>query len=669
MANGPVSKAMVTAASGDAARCSDDAIAAALSACDAERAAGLAFARASRGEPVGVELLAAIVSGLHDPDLALDVVALMRGEGAAALLAALDGRRFPVVATMTTTEMIAVYAAWRGGAPVADVVRHARRLAVRRVTVTAALLLEGMAREIDDPNLRAACEGLGVLDEPGGRQELAALEAALHEGIEDIIERLPAEASAAVPGFTLRTGPRAGRNDPCPCGSGLKYKRCCADKPEAAPSPIAGLSWDAYVTTAADRMSPDDVDKLPLRDLARVDLARLAGVPLVRAYRRFCSERRWDHAARALDELVRRPGDDRPDEWRDELIAEALDAGALDVARAHLERQTDPAVTRDPRLELALRTGEPDAFDQLVAVAEDAVRRDDAIAELDLAHTLMRATPGLGILVARGCLHATRPADSEMLIETIEDTRIELGLPAGDRAWDVYAALVEDEDEDDEDDPEREQLASEAKLLRASLRQTSSRVEQLEQELAAQRTALATAREAPAQASATTPGADPARMRELAAKIERLEGLVREGIHERTELRQQLAARGRGGETEAPAARTAERESDIELEGDDVQAPRGILVPAFERRAIDALDDVPRTVAAEVMRTIGGLAAGDAIAWRHVKQAKDMARQVLMARVGIHHRLILRSDRARLEVLDLVTREALDTTLKRLRAG
>ena len=24
--------------------------------------------------------------------------------------------------------------------------------------------------------------------------------------------------------------PRAGRNDPCPCGSGKKYKKCCLDK-------------------------------------------------------------------------------------------------------------------------------------------------------------------------------------------------------------------------------------------------------------------------------------------------------------------------------------------------------------------------------------------------------------------------------------------------------
>ena len=30
------------------------------------------------------------------------------------------------------------------------------------------------------------------------------------------------------------TMPSAGRNDPCPCGSGKKYKRCCRERDEAA---------------------------------------------------------------------------------------------------------------------------------------------------------------------------------------------------------------------------------------------------------------------------------------------------------------------------------------------------------------------------------------------------------------------------------------------------
>jgi SWIM/SEC-C metal-binding protein len=37
--------------------------------------------------------------------------------------------------------------------------------------------------------------------------------------------------------FTVRAEPTAGRNDPCPCGSGVKYKKCCLrSSPAGAPT-------------------------------------------------------------------------------------------------------------------------------------------------------------------------------------------------------------------------------------------------------------------------------------------------------------------------------------------------------------------------------------------------------------------------------------------------
>lgn len=27
--------------------------------------------------------------------------------------------------------------------------------------------------------------------------------------------------------YSIKTKEKIGRNDPCPCGSGLKYKKCC----------------------------------------------------------------------------------------------------------------------------------------------------------------------------------------------------------------------------------------------------------------------------------------------------------------------------------------------------------------------------------------------------------------------------------------------------------
>ena len=37
-------------------------------------------------------------------------------------------------------------------------------------------------------------------------------------------------AGAPKPETYVKTGPDVGRNDPCPCGSGKKFKKCCAAK-------------------------------------------------------------------------------------------------------------------------------------------------------------------------------------------------------------------------------------------------------------------------------------------------------------------------------------------------------------------------------------------------------------------------------------------------------
>jgi SWIM/SEC-C metal-binding protein len=47
------------------------------------------------------------------------------------------------------------------------------------------------------------------------------------EDITDVLKLLEPER------FTVRVEPTAGRNDPCPCGSGAKYKKCCLRNPAA----------------------------------------------------------------------------------------------------------------------------------------------------------------------------------------------------------------------------------------------------------------------------------------------------------------------------------------------------------------------------------------------------------------------------------------------------
>jgi preprotein translocase subunit SecA len=43
----------------------------------------------------------------------------------------------------------------------------------------------------------------------------------------DVVSEAAAAAEAHAKAKPVRTGPKVGRNDPCPCGSGKKYKNCC----------------------------------------------------------------------------------------------------------------------------------------------------------------------------------------------------------------------------------------------------------------------------------------------------------------------------------------------------------------------------------------------------------------------------------------------------------
>jgi hypothetical protein len=78
-----------------------------------------------------------------------------------------------------------------------------------------------------------------------------------------------------------------GRNDPCPCGSGKKYKRCCLDKDEAAErevlasrlTPALGSPWQRSPEILAEMREAlaavsvdDDEDELTAASNAAADL-------------------------------------------------------------------------------------------------------------------------------------------------------------------------------------------------------------------------------------------------------------------------------------------------------------------------------------------------------------------------------------------------------------
>ncbi len=654
-----ISRASVEAARGTTVADLDVAIAA----CDYERAAAIAFAAARAGAPVGSEVIGRILPGIELPAITCSLIAIAPDRKA--LLEVLERQRFPATKDAAELEAITLYAAWKAGAETARVIPHLRRLSARSLTAESYALLATIAATVEDPNVILATKPIAPFAKEYAKN-VTADDKAMHASLEAVFAELPAEVEASVAaGFTVRTTKQVGRNDLCPCGSGLKFKKCCADKPQATPSPIPGLSWDEFL--AGDRITPEHIEELALRDLVRLDVTRVPEQPLRALFRKLTIAREWEHVERVRDEAVRRDARELGDEFTDELVLHLLDLGDLPRARELIATLPDE-MRQAFAVDLAIADGPESAYRALVAHAREAVAgagpiaKDVELPDLELAYALLRAEPALGILAARACIGTLHVDDADLLLNLVEEARDQLNLPPTDPAWDVLDALTE---------KGKSKAKGRAKPDAAPdtrLAEYAARVDQLERSLAAVRTQLAEATTRPAAELVRAPEAAGG----LEGRVRELEALIREGNAERRDLRKQLEQHalraGSERDDSSRARRATVDEPDEGFDENDALAPgaRDVTLPKFERRFVDALGDVPAQVAAETMRTIGTLSAGDGFAWRNVKQAKDMARQVLMARIGIHHRLIFRVEDD-MTVLDLITREQLDTTLKRLR--
>lgn len=48
--------------------------------------------------------------------------------------------------------------------------------------------------------------------------------------IQEIVDRIPRDYNRTIQETFVRSGKKIHRNEPCPCGSGKKYKKCCINQ-------------------------------------------------------------------------------------------------------------------------------------------------------------------------------------------------------------------------------------------------------------------------------------------------------------------------------------------------------------------------------------------------------------------------------------------------------
>jgi len=496
-------------------------------------------------------------------------------------------------------------------------------------------------------------------------------------GAEPTFESLRAERSKILAsGFTARRSqPKVGRNDPCHCGSGKKYKKCCAKSEDRISlSPVAGLTMREYRRRLHEFLEPKQLMLQHPADLAGLPFEQLGVEQLDACFQVFVECERMDLAERILELLLAREDvtDVERDNVRAYLVGFAHDWGHAELVARHVPRFLDPEKV-PPYVQLGHRLRNPD--EGVLGLVEQHCRAyvlDGERPPHDLVYELLATHPSLGILLTRGSLDARFADDGYRLLDEVEWARDKLGAPPDDPYWTAWEALLGAQRLAKASDVEKDRLRAELEAMRAEAEEARAEAQVLVRELNKHRAELddleerASEAEALAEERASKVDLEEQQRQAEAAKrlrrkIRELEGRIREGHHERAELRRR--AQEAAAEAEAPDEPEAPKAAEPADEAGEEIGAHGLRIPHWTDKARSSLDKLPKNVVSAAIATAGALGAGRPEAWRHAKRLEGL-HGLCSARVGIHHRLLFwMDDDDVLEVDEVVTREGLDRAL------
>jgi len=472
-----------------------------------------------------------------------------------------------------------------------------------------------------------------------------------------------------------RPAEKVGRNDPCPCGSGKKYKRCCeARDREREASPYAGMTMEEALGDPGRHGDPRIIEKIPEEQLAALDLAGLVPAQLLALMRRHIELQRWDDADQALDAYAERvpppvpdapPSADVPraDDARAELLRSLMLAEQFERAARQLGKvktEGDPLFgAADVALAgLAEQHGALAALDQLLGV-----EIDHGPCMLEITDTLRSGgLPALALALSRAvCFEQLTDAELGLLGDDAESLRKDLGLPEHDAVVSAHFELLERiEEEAGRPDLLEEKSRQNAALL-DKLRSQREQLRRLENERA-----LAEGRAESGAHHGAGAAVESEQVDALKRKLDRLKSEIRAQQDERRELRQKL----REGGAAEPASREATPEEPVEEEaGQALPGERPLRAVQFSDAFHRSLSGIEPRLGLKAQEQALRFAAYDEAIWHHAKKLADFD-DLYSLRVGIHHRLLLRrSAEGGVEVRELVSRERHDAVVMRYRRG
>jgi hypothetical protein len=479
--------------------------------------------------------------------------------------------------------------------------------------------------------------------------------------------------------------PKLGRNDPCHCGSGKKYKRCCFEKDREI---LADASSYAGITQTQLHDNPGIVDdasvieSLRAYEVKKLLPEKLATGQLMSAFLRAIHFGLLDIAFAMLVERAKRT-DGRfefdPGHFAS-IMRQALEHDNIELAQQALDQI--PADYEyidwddvDMNFEMYRNPGVLETIEQRCRQAITHKSDDDMFRSHDfcnLAHCFRHKFPALSIIFARTAVQECpdRLIDNEFLVEDVHQTRIDLGMDFfGDP---IDAAFEESEydyietKEDQEQSRKDQELQEQLKQARDMAGAAARKLAQNETELIEIKHKLEKIKEQEISPAKTDSGPAANKteaeykntMSRLRLQVDNLKIEVGNQQERRRKLRRELEQARQQAQktTAAKLCKTESKEPGLTLPAENSHK---ILIPEYTNNFKDACKNMPASVTAAALKAIAGFATYDKSIWSHARSIKQLT-NIYRIRIGIHYRLLLHWQHGQsLTVLNLIPRQYL----------
>jgi SEC-C motif len=488
---------------------------------------------------------------------------------------------------------------------------------------------------------------------------------------------LAAPARQLAHGATMRRAvAKVGRNEPCPCGSGKKYKQCCIEKDEERlhhSSEVAGRTREEVDAEPEAHLTAARLEKLMPYDLGRLDPVKIPAELVELYFAQLAGMGLHDRIAEAFEQLGF--SEKLENIWKFVLFF-VTRAGRKDVAERMLRVRPDAARLEkdlDPAARLLLAQDDPA---RILALLEElslrSLQTENSEALEKFAYGLVENSrlKALGIFVARSMVPLIEKKDASFLFDRILEARDKLDLPPEDPFGDIMDRRFADHEDDHK--KESEEIRKAQQKLNAKVeevRQLKESLAGMQKEITRQEQKRAVPMET-IHAAAPVPTDEPA-LKELRQKVDSLKSALKERHHERNDLRRELQQAHTDLEQlrQSPASvppddAELEREDELLLPQDAPEVHPVRLIE-FPKGFQHVLAGFPRHVARAAVIMIGRLAAGEPAAFVGALRLKAVS-NVMRQRIGSDFRLLFRLHPDHLQVIDLINRKDLDRRIKTL---